>query len=76
MAHCEADAFHVAVQRLPPLMRKLDMVLEKLVGEERKSAKRGPAPKIQQQFEQIEALQKAKQSAIAKIIESMLQSNA
>jgi hypothetical protein len=34
--------------------------------------KRGPAPKIQQQLEQIEALLKAKQRAIAQVLESML----
>ena len=79
MAHYEGGALRVAVALLPPLTRTLDMTLEELVGEERKSTKsgkRGPAPKIQQQLEQIEALPKAKQRAIAQILESMLQSNA
>ena len=37
-----------------------------------KAGKRGPAPKIQQQLEQIEALPKAKQRAIAQVLDSML----
>ena len=79
MAHYEGGTLRVAVALLPPLTRTLDMTLEEVVGEERKSTKsgkRGPAPKIQQQLEQIEALPKAKQRAIAQILDSMLQSNA
>ena len=76
MAHYEGGTLRVAVALLPPLTRTLDMTLEEVVGEERrstKSGKRGPAPKIQQQLEQIEALPKAKQRAIAQVLESMLQ---
>jgi transcriptional regulator with XRE-family HTH domain len=76
MAHYEGGTLRVAVALLPPLTRTLDMTLEEVVGEERKSTKsgkRGPAPKIQQQLEQIEALPKSKQRAIAQILDSMLQ---
>jgi hypothetical protein len=56
----------------------VDTTLDALVADENtpilKSAskKRGPAPKIQQQLEQIEALPKAKQRAIAQVLDSML----
>lgn len=78
MAHYEGGTLRVAVALLPPLTRTLDMTLEEVVGEERKatkSGKRGPAPKIQQQLEQIEALPKAKQRAIAQVLDSMLQAS-
>jgi transcriptional regulator with XRE-family HTH domain len=79
MAHYEAGALRVAVALLLPLTHTLDMTLEELVGEERKSTKggrRGPAPKIQQQLELIGTLPKAKQRVIAQLIDSMLQSHA
>lgn len=80
MAHYEAGALRVAVALLAPLSRTLDMTLEELVGEEErkstKRGKRGPAPKIQQLLEQIEALPKAKQRAITQILDSMMQSGA
>jgi hypothetical protein len=38
--------------------------------------KRGPAPKIQQQLEQIETLPKAKQRVVSQMIDAMLQANA
>jgi len=36
------------------------------------TSKRGPAPKIQQQLERVSALPKAKQRAIAQVLDSML----
>jgi transcriptional regulator with XRE-family HTH domain len=76
MAHYEGGTLRVAVALLPPLARTLDLTLEELVGYEVKSAKtankRGPAPKIQQQLERIDALPKAKQRAIAQVLDSML----
>jgi hypothetical protein len=45
-----------------------------VAGTRTKRGKRGPAPKIQQQLEQIESLPKAKQRAIAQVLDSMLQS--
>ncbi len=76
MAHYEGGTLRVAVALLPPLARTLGLTLEELVGSEAKSAKtgskRGPAPKIQQQLEQIEALPKAKQRAITQALDLML----
>lgn len=76
MAHYEGGTLRVAVALLPPLTHALGLTLEELVGSEAKTAKakgkRGPAPKIQQQLEQIEALLKAKQRVIAQVLDSML----
>jgi hypothetical protein len=64
------------VALLPPLASTLRLTLEELVGSKAKptktKGKRGPAPKIQQQLEQIEALPKAKQRFIAQVLDSML----
>ena len=38
----------------------------------RAAGKRGPAPKLQQQLEQLSRLPKAKQRAIAQVLDSML----
>jgi hypothetical protein len=74
-------SLRVAVALLPPLARTLDLSPEDRrrrveVGEESKSAKargkRGPAPKIQQQFEQVALLPKAEQRVIAQALDSML----
>jgi len=48
--------------------------IEELVGEQPKPGKRGPAPKLQQQLEQLSQLPKAKQRAIAQVLDSMLAS--
>lgn len=52
----------------------LDVAVEELIGTPASNAagKRGPAPRIQQQLQQIEALPKAKQRAIAQVLDSML----
>lgn len=76
MAHYEGGTLRVAVALLPPLTHTLGLTLEELVGSEAKAAKikskRGPAPKIQQQLERIEALPKSEQRVIAKVLDSML----
>ena len=49
------------------------MTLERLIGDEqRPAAKRGPAPKLQQQLERLSALPKPKQRAVMEVLEAML----
>lgn len=62
---------------LSQLAVALDTTVEDLIGTpaKRGNSKRGPAPKIQQQLQQIEALPKAKQRAIAQVLDSMLASH-
>lgn len=68
----------VPVSLLPVIAQTLQTTLDALVDDnaapptKTKPGKRGPAPKIQQQLEQIEALPKAKQRAIAQVLDSML----
>lgn len=75
MAHYEGGTLRVAVALLPTLASTLDLSLEELVGSKstsNKQAKRGPAPKIQQQLERISTLPPPKQRAIAQVLDSML----
>ncbi|MEJ7804564.1 MAG: hypothetical protein WKG03_01400 [Telluria sp.] len=64
----------IAIATLTLVAKTLDVPIEDLLGTPAAKAagKRGPAPKIQQQLEQIEALPKAKQRAIAQVLDSML----
>jgi transcriptional regulator with XRE-family HTH domain len=72
LAHYESGRLRVAVAMLSPLARTLGMSIEELVGERPSSAKRGPAPKLQQQMERIQRLPRAKQRFIMDMIETVL----
>lgn len=75
LAHYEAGRLRLLASTLAKLADVLDTPVEELIGTHTKRAKagkRGPVPKIQQQLEQIEALPKAKQRAIAHVLDSML----
>lgn len=58
----------------PLLARTLSITIEELIGVSPKSSnsKRGPAPKLQQQLEQLSRLPKAKQRLVSQVIESVL----
>jgi hypothetical protein len=60
------------------MAQTLQTTVEALIGTpaKRRSAKRGPAPKIQQQLERIGRLPAAKQRAIAQMLDAMLQQSA
>jgi len=51
--------------------------VEELVGHQakRSAGKRGPAPKLQQQLEQLQSLPKAKQRAVSEVLDSLLAAN-
>jgi transcriptional regulator with XRE-family HTH domain len=75
MAHYEAGSVRVAIAMLPLLAKTLDTSIEELIGTEpttKAAAKRGPAPKIQQQLERVSTLPPPKQRAIAQVLDSML----
>jgi len=77
MAHYEAGKVRFAAALLPVLAEALDLTIEALIGVESKlrakhGGKRGPAPKIQQQLEQIARLPKAKQRFVGEMIDSVL----
>lgn len=77
LAHYEAGRLRLLAGALPTLAERLAVGIEDLIGyapNKRGAAKRGPAPKLQQQLEQVQALPIAKQRAIAQVLDSMLAS--
>lgn len=73
VASYEVGRRRVPVSLLPTLARVLAVSVEQLIGEsDKRSGKRGPAPKLQLQLEQVSRLPKAKQLAIAQVLDSML----
>ena len=74
LAHYEVGRLRVAASMLPTLAQVLGTTVEELIGQApaRAGAKRGPAPRLQQQLEQLAALPKSKQRAVMEVLESML----
>lgn len=74
LAHYEGGTLRVAVATLLPLCEALNVGMEELVGVQakRSTGKRGPAPKLQQQLEQLQALPKAKQRMVSEVLDSLL----
>lgn len=73
VASYECARLRIPASMLPRLARVLGVTLESLVGDEqRPAAKRGPAPKLQQQLERLSALPKPKQRAVMDVLEAML----
>ena len=59
--------------RAPLLAKALDTSIEELIGgEARRHAKRGPAPKIQQQLERVSQLPRARQRMVSEVLDSLL----
>ncbi len=70
----ESGNRRVPISHLPRLAALLGTSVEALIGQPAAAGKRGPAPKLQQQLEQLSRLPKAKQRAIAQVLDSMLAS--
>jgi transcriptional regulator with XRE-family HTH domain len=60
----------IPVSALPPLAKFLGVTL---VGETTQTRKRGPAPKLQRQLEQISQLPRAKQRFVIEMLDTVLQ---
>lgn len=75
LAHYEVGRLRVAAAMLPSLAKALSVAIEELLGEEPATAKgkRGPAPKLQQQLEQISQLPKTKQRFVMEMLDTVLQ---
>lgn len=75
LAHYEVGRLRVAAGTLPTLAKVLSVTIEELLGEESKlgKGKRGPAPKLQQQLEQIAQLPKAKQRFVMEMLDTVIQ---
>lgn len=72
LAHYEMGRLRVAVALMPPLARALGITVEDLMGEEAPPARRGPAPKLQQQIERIQKLPKARQRFVMEMLDTVL----
>ena len=75
MAHYEGGSLRIAVALLKPLSHILDIRLDELIDEPAtsKKSKRGPAPKLQQQIEQISLMPRAKQKFITEMLDALIQ---
>lgn len=74
LAHYEVGRLRVAAVMLPTLAKTLSVSIEELLGEENAASrgKRGPAPKLQQQLEQISQLPKAKQRFVMEMLDTVI----
>lgn len=73
LAHYEVGRLRVAVAMLPALAKELAVPVEDLVGVPATKGKRGPAPKLQQQIEQIQQLPRTKQRFVMQMLDTVLQ---
>lgn len=63
----------VPITTLPLLAQSLGTTIEELIGgEAKRSSKRGPAPKIQQQLERVSQLPRARQRMVSEVLDSLL----
>lgn len=74
VASYEVGRRRVPVSLLPAIADALAVSVEELIGRQpaRAAAKRGPAPKLQQQIERIGQLPKAKQRFVMEMLETVL----
>lgn len=68
----EVGRRRVPVSSLPKIAKLLGVSIEELIGETPKPAKRGPAPKLQQQLERITRLPKTQQRFVMQVIDSVI----
>ena len=74
IASFEIGRRRIPVSNLPLLAKALDVSIEALIGGSTKTAsKRGPAPKLQQQLEQLSRLPKTQQRLVSQLIDTVLQ---
>jgi transcriptional regulator with XRE-family HTH domain len=69
----ETGRRRLPVSLLPAVAQRLGVSVEALLTDDRKvAAKRGPAPKLQQQMDRITQLPRARQQFVMQVIESVL----
>ena len=66
----------VPVSALPKLSSALAVPVAELIGMEEKPRKRGPAPKLQRQLEQLQQLPRSKQRFVTEMLDTVLQHEA
>lgn len=74
VASYEVGRRRVPVSLLPAIAEALAVSVEQLIGKkEAAPAKRGPAPKLQQQIERIQRLPRSKQRFVMQMLDTVLQ---
>jgi transcriptional regulator with XRE-family HTH domain len=74
IASYEVGRRRVPVSLLPQVAATLAVSLEELIGKKDvQPAKRGPAPKLQQQIERIQKLPKSRQRFVMEMLDTVLQ---
>jgi transcriptional regulator with XRE-family HTH domain len=73
IASFEIGRRRTPVSTLPPLAKALDTSVEDLIGgDAKRSARRGLAPRIQQQLERVSQLPRARQHMVSEVLDSLL----
>lgn len=69
----ESGQRRVPISTLPLLAQALGVTVEELIGAPaQRAGTRGPAPKLQQQLERVQALPRAKQRLVSEVLDSLL----
>lgn len=68
----ETGAHRVPLSALPALTQALGVSTDELLGERATSGKRGPAPKLQQQFEHLSRLPRSQQRFASRMLDAVL----
>ncbi len=71
-AHYEVGRIRMPVSLLPEIAQFFGVSVDELLGRKNGAAKRGPAPKFQQQIERLSQLPKAKQKVVMEMLEGVL----
>ncbi len=69
----ESGNRRVPISHLPRLAALLGTSVEALIGQPAAAGKRGPAPKLQQQLEQLSQLPRAQQRFVMQMLDTVLQ---
>lgn len=69
----ESGQRRVPISLLPLLAQTLGTTMEACAPASRSASKRGPAPKLQQQLEQVSRLPKAQQKFVSQMLDTVLQ---
>ncbi len=75
IASYEVGRRRVPLSLLSPLARILRVSISELVEEPQQQGRRGPAPKLQRQIEQVIQLPKSKQKFVSEMLDTVLQSS-
>lgn len=73
IAAYEAGSRKIPASMLPTLAKLFAVPMDELVGIKEAPTKRGPAPRLQQQMEQIAQMPKAKQKLAMDMLEAIIQ---